>query len=288
MHTLDRIARIRTLALPALLMAGAGLGGCVNQSEYDKQRDAISALTAENQALREEKARAERAIEELRSRANRGELTQDEAQRLIAQLQAELEARDRALRDLDSRLAGIGVGPLDAATDSALAELAERFPNVLSYDPARGLLRFTSDVTFASGSYELTAQGQQTVGELARILRQTPSAQQYDVRVVGHTDAQRVRAVAGRPFKNNLELSAFRAISVHGALVSGGLSPNKVEIAGWGESRPAVANSGTGNTPANRRVEVYLVRSTLDSAPAPAPLPERRQAPTPPNPDVFK
>jgi flagellar motor protein MotB len=29
---------------------------------------------------------------------------------------------------------------------------------------------------------------------------------------------------------------------------------------GWGEFRPAVANNANGNTPANRRVEIYLAK----------------------------
>jgi hypothetical protein len=31
--------------------------------------------------------------------------------------------------------------------------------------------------------------------------------------------------------------------------------------AGWGEYRPAVTNTPSGNTPQNRRVEIFLVKS---------------------------
>jgi len=42
--------------------------------------------------------------------------------------------------------------------------------------------------------------------------------------------------------------------------------PDKMMVAGWGEFRPAVPNSGPkGNTPQNRRVEIYLTRSTATS-----------------------
>ena len=40
-----------------------------------------------------------------------------------------------------------------------------------------------------------------------------------------------------------------------------GIAASKIEAAGWGEERPLVPNTSTGNTPANRRVEIYLGRS---------------------------
>ena len=73
-----------------------------------------------------------------------------------------------------------------------------------------------------------------------------------------------------------------------------GLSTQKVEFAGWGENRPAVTNGSNGNTPQNRRVEVYLVRSTLGSMgggnmPAPAKAPaSARPAPRAVESDIMK
>lgn len=40
-----------------------------------------------------------------------------------------------------------------------------------------------------------------------------------------------------------------------------GIAASKIEAAGWGEERPLVPNAPNGNTPANRRVEIYLGRS---------------------------
>ena len=44
------------------------------------------------------------------------------------------------------------------------------------------------------------------------------------------------------------------------------------EFGGWGEFRPLVANSGNGNTPANRRVEIYLTPLTVPLAPTGNPV----------------
>jgi chemotaxis protein MotB len=251
------------LGLSAL---AAVAGGCVNQDSYDELRKQNEVLTARNQQLLDQVTANQRAIDQLMARAQGGDLTLDEANRLIALLRSDLAARDAQLADFERRFSGLTLGgPLDAATNEALERLAREFPDVFSYDPAKGMLRFNSDVTFSSGSFELTSEAQQAIGAAARVLRDLPSAAQYDFVVVGHTDSQRVRQVAGRRFVDNDELSAFRSISVQRALTSSGIAKNRILFGGYGESRPQVENSGSGNTPANRRVELYLTKSTLGS-----------------------
>lgn len=262
-----RISFGKTIALTlttSMLLAFAG--GCVNQESYDNLRASNDALKARNQELAEQVKALEEARRQLLDRYRSGDLSLDQAKSLIAQLEVQIADRDRQLADMNKRLEGIAIGPLDEATDAALADLAAKYPGILSYDSARGMLRFTSDVTFSSGSFELTSDAKTSISALAKILKDLPSAQQYDLRVVGHTDTQPVSARANRVFKNNLELSAFRAISVRNEMISDGMSSNKVEIAGWGEFRPATDNSSSGNTAANRRVEVYLVKSNWDKA----------------------
>jgi len=264
--------------LSSLTLGMAGLSGCVNQESYDNLRAANDALTARNQELMEQVKALEEARRQLLERYRTGDISIEDAKRLIAQLEAQIADRDRQLADLSKRMEGLAVGPLDEATDKALADLAARYPNILTYDSARGMLRFTSDVTFSSGSFELTSEASSSISALTRILRDLPSAQQYDVRVVGHTDTQRVSPRAGRPFQNNLELSAFRAISVRNEMVKDGMGQNKVEVAGWGEFRPSTDNTASGNTPANRRVELYLVRSNWDKAMPRLPAPRTAPA----------
>ncbi len=264
---MTRFAFTKTVSLTlAASMLLALAGGCVNQESYDNLRASNDALKARNQELMEQVKSLEEARRQLLERYRSGDLSLDQAKSLIAQLEAQLADRDRQLADLNKRLEGIAVGPLDEATDKALADLAAKYPQIFTYDSARGMLRFASDLTFSSGSFELTADARTSIGALSKVLKELPSAQQYDLRVVGHTDTQRVSPRQGRVFQNNLELSAFRSISVRNELVGDGLSANKVEIAGWGEFRPSVENSASGNTPANRRVELYLVKSNWDKA----------------------
>ncbi|MCA3004648.1 MAG: OmpA family protein [Planctomycetaceae bacterium] len=277
MNSTQLRARRPQAALLVLTLAGLGLGGCVNQDSYDQLRSANDALKARNQELTEQVQALEAARQQLLDRYRSGDLSLDQARQLIAQLESQLRDRDAKLADLNKRLENLAVGPVDEATDAALQRLAEQFPGILSYDAAKGMIRFESDLTFASGSFELTSEARRSIDALAKLMRDLPTAQQYELRVIGHTDTQRVRSAAGRRFQDNLELSAFRALSVRSELVNGGLMPNKVEFGGWGEFRPAVPNNPSGNTQQNRRVEVYLVKSTWDK-PMPT-LPAARVAP---------
>jgi chemotaxis protein MotB len=261
-------------------------GGCqVNQNVYDELRNGYNALKSRNVELTDENAALRASLDDMRGSMGRGSDAAGEAMRLNQQLRADNEALAARLRELDSRLSGLSMQPvavaLDAQTDSALKALADQFPGLLSFDSARGMLRFTSDVTFASGSFELTEAGRRAVREFGRVLNSTPSADQYEISVVGHTDTQPVTLRDGRRFRDNAELSAFRALSVRNELTGAGIDPHRVEFAGFGETRPAVPNSATGNTPQNRRVEVYLFKGNYSGLTA-APVKSRAVAnPTP-------
>ncbi|MFT3686510.1 MAG: OmpA family protein [Phycisphaerales bacterium] len=258
------VLKLSTLALAA---AGLGLGGCqVNQDTYDQLRDAYNAQKAEIVRLTDENNGLHAAIDEMRrSQANGSDAAAD-AIAMNAKLRAQNDELARKLAELSEKLAGIDFkgGQLDAATDAALQELARQFPDVLSYDAARGMLKFTSDVTFASGDYSLTDAGKRAVREFAKIVDTVPAAAQYDILVAGHTDTQRVSQRDGRPFRNNAELSAFRALSVREEMMSGGVNPWRVGAVAFGETRPTTQNSSTGNTPQNRRVEVYLTKGNYN------------------------
>lgn len=281
MHVASR--QIASLTLIALAAGAMGLGGCVRQNTYDDVEGTNKALTAQNQSLADRVKSLEAALEDARRRSSRVETNSSDANMTLTALQQQNEELRRRLADYDARLQGLAAGPVDQVTDEALQDLARRYSDILSYDSARGMLRFNSDLTFASGSFELTSGARSTLEALTRILRELPSAQQYDIRVVGHTDSQPVSQRSARPFKNNIELSAFRAISVRNAIAgTGGIADNRVEFAGFGEFRPQVENNANGNTPSNRRVEVFLTRSTLGQNSPGMPPVIRRAAPVAP------
>ena len=91
-----------------------------------------------------------------------------------------------------------------------------RIPDLVDFDSARGVVKFKSDVTFATGSAEVTPKAQEVITRFAQILN-SAAASNYELMVVGHTDNQRVDELRGRlpsGHKDNWYLSAHRAISV--------------------------------------------------------------------------
>ena len=243
-------------ALPVI-----GLVGCVSQEEYDRTSEtARGALNGKTPAERErDEARA--AADLMRNQLLRAEAAQRELEMQNKAMRAALDAAGTSIEDLQKRLGEFAFGPLDASTNQALEQLAAQYPDLISFDEARGMLRFNADLTFDSGSDVVKDSARSSLQALAKILS-SGSAANYEVHVVGHTDSQRISGKTSAKHPTNMHLSCHRAISVRHELVGMGVDGAKMEAAGWGEFRPIVPNSGTGNTPANRRVEIYLTRAT--------------------------
>jgi chemotaxis protein MotB len=73
--------------------------------------------------------------------------------------------------------------------------------------------------------------------------------------VAGHTDNI---PVATAQFKSNWELSSARAVNVTGALIRGGLRPEQLVAAGYGEYDPVARNTKEAGRAKNRRIEIIL------------------------------
>lgn len=259
--------------------------GCVSQSLYDQQRTLYrksQEQVADLQARLEEANARIKALQEALKEPNPDLL--DKLQKAIA----DRDAMNKKLAEAMARLEAAGkIGPvLPRELDQALKDLAASDPNLMEYDPALGMVRFKSDLTFASGSTDVSPQAAASLQRLAEILKQ-PIAQKYEARIVGHTDNQRI----GRPetkakHPTNWHLSVHRSIAVKDVLEKAGVPSGRLGVAGYGEYRPIVANGPKGAAQ-NRRVEIYLVPNTYsgpgNAAPPEAPAAEER-APAPPPP----
>ena len=258
-------SRIIPAGLPVvLLVMGVILAtGCVSQrvvdnldTLYRRSQEQIIDLRAE---LDERKAE----IELMRSTiSNRDPL-------LMAKLQNALDRHDqlsKALAQAESRLRSIDTGPiLDPDLDAALLRLAESNPQLMTYEPRVGMVKFQSDLTFGLGSTEISSEAKNSLVELAAILK-SPLGIGYNSRIVGHTDNVPIGKPSTRSqHPTNWHLSVHRAISVKDALAQAGVDQSRMEVAGYGEHRPIAANGSKGNV-ANRRVEIYLLRQRADDA----------------------
>ncbi len=126
----------------------------------------------------------------------------------------------------------------------------------ISVSRERGLVISIKDsVLFYSGSGELSGPAMEIVGRVARILQPMPNF----IRVEGHTDTDRIHNTR---FYSNWELSTSRATNVLQYLLhSGGISPDRLSAAGYGEYRPKAPNDTPENKAQNRRVDIVLMVS---------------------------
>jgi chemotaxis protein MotB len=257
---------MKFLVLP---LAGAALllGGCVNQGEYDRLYETNASLSSQLTQAQRERDEARAALDLLRKNYGNSSGALASLQEQNDQLRRQLDAALADYNSLEARLAGLQFGPLPAEVNAALTALADQYPDLIKFDASRGMLRFASDLTFDSGSDVVKEQAKQALAAFARILNSSAAAS-YDVIIEGHTDSQRISQASTRAkHPTNRHLSAHRSIAVIDDLMKLGVQPGRLMAAGWGEYRPAVPNTPSGNTPANRRVEIFLVKST-GAAPA--------------------
>jgi len=115
-----------------------------------------------------------------------------------------------------------------------------------------------SDILFSSGSVTLTAQGKAMLDRIAGDLNGTYA--NMPVRVIGHTDSQPIDK-SRRHWKDNLDLSANRAMEVTRYLWSKGVQAARIETIGMGEHHSTSSNTSSAGRAQNRRVEIVVVKT---------------------------
>lgn len=104
------------------------------------------------------------------------------------------------------------------------------------------------DVSFDVGSANLKPQMRTVLDPLASSLQGDPTT---TLTVIGFTDSTGTAAI-------NNPLSIDRAQSVRGYLVEHGVSSNRIDAVGRGDSQPVATNATAAGRAQNRRVEIYL------------------------------
>lgn len=130
----------------------------------------------------------------------------------------------------------------------------------IEFDAAGGLkINLPGHLLFETGESTLRPTALPVIEEIALILSELPES---FFEVHGHTDARPMSATPR--FRDNYDLSYFRAHSVTEQLVlGGGLPIEQFEIHANGASQPIATNDTDEGRAANRRVEIY-VRGLLD------------------------
>lgn len=180
---------------------------------------------------------------ELGSRLEQLKRALDEYKRRAAQLEA-IKARFEVLRSKLQKLTNIGLK----------VEIRRN----------RMVIRLPGDVLFASGKDGLKDEGKRVLDAVAEVILSDEQLAKRYFQIAGHTDNKPLK---GGPFGDNWGLSVMRARQVLMYLVGtlgtkgggGGLDPNRLHAAGYGETDPVAPNATDDGRIQNRRVELVLM-----------------------------
>ena len=174
--------------------------------------------------------------------------------------------------DTASTLIGAGVGAvvggvagaaIGSYMDKQEAEMRQALANVetasIQRDQEILMITFKSDVFYDVNSAVLKAGAYDEINRVATVLRQGGGGgggggggyPQTRVLVEGHTDS-----TGGEAY--NQALSERRADSVRVALVSSGVGNARIDVIGFGESKPVATNDTPAGRQLNRRVRIVI------------------------------
>ncbi len=253
--------RLATVSVISFVCAAMIItSGCASDQLKDlkmqnsAQERRIKELESQLQTATLELDQAKRQVETL---SGKGSIEMQALLQKVAALEDEIAKKKALIEAMQKQLMG-GV-QLPAELSSMLEDWAKG-SDLVSFDAARGIVKFKSDLLFEKGSDEVAPTAMEAVKALCRILN-TDQAKEFDIIIAGHTDDMRIvqpDTLAKHP--SNWHLSAHRAISVLNVMASNGLVSERASIRGFGEFRPIVPNelNKKGN-PQNRRVEIYIV-----------------------------
>jgi len=216
-------ANKKTISLLICLGLVTVLSGCIN---WEKRHQALS---VEHENLKGLLAR---------ERSEKGLLADEvtQGQQTIEELRRQIEDQKRTPADAS----GFGEG-YDVAFDPSAGTITVTLQNSILFDSGRSTLKKAT-------SAELD--------HIRSVLRQSKYAgKQIDV--VGQTDSDPIRKTKDNR-KDNLELSAQRAITVARYLIQRGIPENEIRAVGCGESRPVTSNASRAGKARNRRVEIVV------------------------------
>ncbi len=114
-------------------------------------------------------------------------------------------------------------------------------------------ISLADNMLFQSGSYEVNSRAMETLGKIAKIIKDYGD---YDVLVEGNTDPV---PISRTNIRNNWDLSALRASSIVQVLQNDfGINPSRLTAAGRGEFNPIADNSTELGRQRNRRTEIII------------------------------
>jgi outer membrane protein OmpA-like peptidoglycan-associated protein len=240
----------------------------VNHLAYvAKQQVAIAEATASqktaelsvtNSAAARDKVRLEARTREADTATQSAEAAKLNAEAALRKAEA---AQQQAM--LDKQAAANALQGADASRQQAQnaedrsRQLEAMLADMQAKKTPRGLVITLGDVLFDTNKANLKEGGVRNVQKLAEFFKQYPMRR---VMIEGFTDS-----VGGN--EANQVLSEARAASVRTALIGLGVSTDRIDARGYGETSPVASNASAEGRQLNRRVEIVLSDDSGNIAP---------------------
>lgn len=209
----------------------------LNNELLDKYNKLLAGDRSENrklltdlEALRLDLQNKEDSVNALAKRVN-------DKQAALAELQAEIAAKDAAMKSLKDRVSKALLGFEGKG---------------LTIEQRGGRIHVSMDnkLLFPSGSAQVDSKGRDAIAKLAKAIE---DEKDLNILVEGHTDTDKI--APGSTYKDNWDLSVIRATSVVRIMQeSSRIDPLRITAAGRGEYLPVDPNDKA----KNRRIEVIL------------------------------
>ncbi len=152
-----------------------------------------------------------------------------------------------------------GLAKVNEQLMAALKDELKRGAVVMEQRGDKLTLALASGELFGVGRVTMTTAGASLVKRIGVALRKF---RPESIEVAGHTDSIPVKYNPKRPFKDNAELSQFRAENASRALIKGGLGADRVRAIGYADSKPVAPNDTEEGRTKNRRVEIIVTQSS--------------------------
>lgn len=265
--------RFWLLLLTALVLTACGH----SEDEWQAQLQRYGNLESEHAKEKREHSLTQQQLDAMIARAQ--QLTQQlermgvDVDQLSIRLQEEGTANERMAADLAEMRLALEEYKRRAAKLERIKQRFEQLRKKLEKLTDLGLrvqirhnrmvISLPGDVLFASAQDQLRPEGVEVLRAVAEVIRTDKQLSKRYFQVAGHTDNRPLRS--GTRFRDNWGLSAMRAREVLTFLVSpvadggGGLDPQRLHAAGYGDTDPVSDNSTDEGRQANRRVELVLM-----------------------------
>jgi chemotaxis protein MotB len=255
-----------------VLAAAIATAGCASEDwegKYKEQAKANLDIVAQNDALKQQRAEEAAKNEQLAQQLKQTDMETQKARQAADALakqnddlrQGMASAQNAPTKSGTAAPSPAPTGPdakaLQEVVDQLKHELGKQAPSVTLTKDGNIEITLAADVTFGSGSSELSESGKKSVRTLAPLLKGKFAP--YQVRVEGHTDATPLAKTKDK-YKDNFGLGSARALSVVRFMESDlGIEPTRLMSASRGEHEPVADNKTDAGKKHNRRVEVIVV-----------------------------